>query len=482
MAVDGNKQRIMDIVDEKKDEFIEASDRIWETPETRFTVPKSVEQHYKVLEREGFNITKGVAGMDYAYTATYGSGKPVIGITAEYDALGNLSQEAGNPERKPLVAGAPGQGCGHNVLGTGALGAAVALKTLMKEQHLKGTLKLFGCPAEESGYGKAFMAREGVFDDVDAAFTWHPADTTGVAGGSGLAVMQANFSFKGVAAHAAAAPEQGRDALDAATLMTVGVQFLREHIIDAARIHYAYLDAGGESANVVHPTSTLYFFVRAPFLEQAKEIYDRVVKIGTGAAMMTDTTMSIDFDSACANYVPNHPLSEAMDANLDLVGPLDLTADELEFERRIQANNPEGFEGPLAERLKAADPSLGDDEARELAGSSMCTHKFPLVYTTDTKGQASTDVGDVSWCTPTAQYYGGFEPLGTPAHSWQWVANGQSSVAHKGLVQAAKTIALTAYDALTDADLLAKAKSAYAEQFKGKPYKSVIPPETQPHG
>ncbi|WEV69347.1 amidohydrolase [Bifidobacterium sp. ESL0775] len=482
MAVDSNKQRIMDIVDDKKDEFIEAADRIWETPETRFTVPKSVEQHYKVLEKEGFDIQKGVAGMDYAYIATYGSGKPVIGITAEYDALDNLSQEAGNPDRKPVVPGDPGQGCGHNVLGTGALGAAVALKTLMEEKNLKGTLKLFGCPAEESGYGKAFMARDGVFDDVDAAFTWHPSDMTTVAGGSGLAVMQANFSFKGVAAHAAAAPEQGRDALDAATLMTVGVQFLREHIIDEARIHYAYLDAGGKSANVVHPTATLYFFVRAPYLEQAKPIYDRVVKIAKGAAMMTDTELSIDFDSACANYVPNHPLSEDMDRNLDLVGPLQLTQDELEFERKIQTNNPEGFEGPLAERVKAANPALSDEEANEIAHSSMALPKFPLIYTTNTKGQASTDVGDVSWCTPTAQYYGGFEPLGTPAHSWQWVANGQSSVAHKGLVQAAKTIALTAYDALTDPELLQAAKDAYAQEFKGKPYKSVIPPETQPHG
>lgn len=480
--INDDKRRIMDIVDEKKSEFIEASDRIWETPETRFTVPNSVEQHYKVLEKEGFDVQKGVAGMDYAYIATYGSGSPVIGITAEYDALDNLSQEAGNPDRKPLVEGAPGQGCGHNVLGTGALGAAVALKTLMEEKQLKGTLKLFGCPAEESGYGKAFMARDGVFDDVDAAFTWHPADVTAVAGGGGLAVMQANFSFKGVAAHAAAAPEQGRDALDAATLMTVGVQFLREHIIDEARIHYAYLDDGGKSANVVHPTATLYFFVRAPFLDQAKSIYDRVVKIAQGAAMMTDTELSIDFDSACANYVPNHPLSEAMDRNLDLVGPLELTDEEMEFERKIQSNNPEGYVGPLTERLKAANPDLSDEEASEIANSSMALPKFPLIYTTSTKGQASTDVGDVSWCTPTAQFMAGFEPLGTPPHSWQWVANGQSSVAHKGLVMAAKTIALTAYDALTDQKLLQAAKESYAKQFKGKPYRSVIPPETQPHG
>lgn len=481
-AVDSDKQRIMDIVDEKKGEFIEASDRIWETPETRFTVPKSVEQHYKVLEKEGFEIQKGVAGMEYAYIATYGSGKPVIGITAEYDALANLSQEAGNPERKPLVEGGAGQGCGHNVLGTGALGAAVALKTLMEEKHLKGTLKLFGCPAEESGYGKAFMARDGVFDDVDAAFTWHPGDITAVAGGGGLAVMQANFIFKGIAAHAAAMPEQGRDALDAATLMTVGVQFLREHVIEEARIHYAYLDAGGESANVVHPTAKLYFFVRAPKLNQAQEIYDRVVKIAKGAAMMTDTELTIDFDSACANYVPNHPLSEAMDHNLDLVGPLEITPEEDAFERRIKAHNADGVQQRLMAHAKEAFPDKSDEEIRAIAEAGIATPKFPLVYTTSTKGQASTDVGDVSWCTPTAQFNGGFEPQGSPAHSWQWVANGQSSVAHKGLVFAAKTIALTAYDALTDADLLAKAKAAYAEDFKDEQYKPVIPADVHPHG
>ncbi|KAE8128132.1 MULTISPECIES: amidohydrolase [Bifidobacterium] len=477
-----DKQRIMDIVDDKQDEFIAASDRIWDTPETRFAVKRSVEPYYEVLEKEGFSIRKGIAGMEYAFIATWGSGSPVIGITAEYDALGNLSQEAGNSERKPLVPGGAGQGCGHNVLGTTALGAAVALKTLMEEKQLKGTLRLYGCPAEESGYGKAFMARDGVFDDLDAAFTCHPMDATTVVGSASLAVMQANFEFTGVAAHAAAAPEMGRDALDAAELMNVGVQFLREHIIDQARIHYAFLDAGGESANVVHPSSKIYYFVRAPRLDQVKEIYDRVVNIAKGAALMTDTTLNIDFDSACANYIPNHPLSEAMDANLDLIGPLQLTPEELAFEKDIQLHSAQpGLIDKLAARAKEAFPDKSPAEISEIANSGIALQKLPLVYTDNPKGQGSTDVGDVSWCTPTTYVAVGFEPQGMSPHSWQWVANGKSSVAHKGLVLGAKTIALTAYDALTNPDLLKAAREAFERDLDGATYTSVIPPEVVPH-
>ncbi|WEV64520.1 amidohydrolase [Bifidobacterium sp. ESL0732] len=480
--VDTDKQRIMDIVDEKKDEFIAASDHIWETPETRFTVPKSVEQHYQLLEKEGFKIQKGVGGMDYAYIATYGSGKPEIGITGEYDALGNSSQEAGNPKRKPVVDGGPGQACGHNLLGMGAVGAAVAIKTFMEEKGMPGTIKLFGCPAEESGYGKAFLARAGVFDGLDAVFTWHPQDVGGMVACATLAVMQANFSFKGIAAHASSAPEQGRDALDAATLMTVGVQFLREHVIEEARIHYAYLDSGGESANVVHPTAKLYFFVRAPKLSQAKDIYERVVNIAKGAALMTGTEMSIDFDSACADYLPNHPLTEMMDKNLRLVGPLHLTDEEEKFERALTSNNAPSIKQNVIARNKAAFPEKSDEEIKRISEAGVCPEISPIVYTTSTKGIGSTDVGDVSWCAPTAQFAYACEPQGCSPHTWEWVANGKSSVAHKGLINSCKILALTIYDALTDPELLKQAHDAWVKDLNGEHYESVIPPETQPHG
>lgn len=327
------KERLMQIVEDKQNEFIKASDQIWHTPETRFAVEKSVQPYYDVLEKEGFEIKKGIADMDYSFEATWGKGKPVIGMLAEYDALGNLSQVAGATEHQPIVAGDNGHGCGHNVLGTAALAGAVAIKTLMEEEHLSGTIKLFGCPAEESGYGKAFMARDGIFSDLDIALANHPMDSMSGWGSSSLAVLQCYYQFTGIPAHAAAAPEMGRSALDAAELMNIGVQFLREHIIDSARIHYAFIDAGGESANVVQPSAKLYYFIRAPHVDQAKAIFARVNKIAEGAALMTETKLTKEFDAGCSDFIANKPLTRAIDRNLDIVGPLKLTKEELAFEK-----------------------------------------------------------------------------------------------------------------------------------------------------
>ncbi len=474
-----DKQRIMQIIEDKSQEFIEAADHIWGTPETRFAVKESVQQHYKVLEQEGFEVEKGVGHMDYAYVATWGSGRPVIGITGEYDALGGLSQVADLGEHKPLVEGGNGQGCGHNILGMAAVAAGVGIKTFMEEKGLKGTIKVFGCPAEESGYGKAFMARDGVFDGLDLALSWHPSDVTQAWGSSSLAVLQAYFDFTGVPAHAAAAPELGRSALDAAELMNVGVQFLREHMIDAARVHYAFIDAGGESANVVQSHARLYYFVRAPRMDQAQDLFKRVEKIAQGAALMTETQVKEEFDAACYNFIPNHPLTEAVDRNLDLVGPLPLDQQELDYERRYTDTVPEAGKQRVLSRTKEAFPDLTDEEVRKMAESTMALKKYPLVFTDTASG--STDVGDVSWQTPTAQFSGGFEPQGTSAHSWQWAANGKSSVAHKGLLAAGKTLALTAYDAFTDPDLVKAAKEDFDKTFAGQEYKVVIPDDVMPH-
>lgn len=473
------KQEIIDIIEEKQQEFFEAANCIWETPETRFATEKSVEQHYKILEKEDFTIEKGVANMEYSYVATYGSGKPVIGMLAEYDALGNLSQVADSPEKEALVAGGNGHGCGHNLLGMGALSGAVGIKEYMKRNNLSGTIKLFGCPAEESGYGKAFMARDGVFNGLDAALTWHPMDVNQSWGSSSLAVYQVYYSFKGVSSHAAAAPEHGRSALDAAELMNIGVQFLREHIIDQARIHYAFIDAGGESANVVQPTAKLYYFIRAPRLEQAAEIYERLNKVANGAAMMTETELEIDFDSACANYLPNHALTDVMDENLRLVTPMELTKEELEYQQKFYDGLPEETKKGLYTRAKAAFPELSEEELQEIAAMPVNTKVFPLEYSDKTAG--STDVGDVSWVVPTAQVTIGCEPQGTPPHSWQWVANGKSSVAHKGLLNAGKTIALTAYDVLTNPELVEQMAKEHENTLGGNPYKSAIPDDVMPH-
>lgn len=432
----------------------------------------------EILEREGFSVETGVANMAHSFVATYGSGHPVIGILAEYDALGNLSQVADLGEQKAEVTGGNGHGCGHNLLGTGALAGAVGIKDLMEEEQLTGTIKLFGCPAEESGYGKAFMARDGIFDCLDVALAWHPMDNSAAWGLSSLAVYQIYYNFKGISAHAAAAPEQGRSALDAAELMNIGVQFLREHIIDEGRIHYAFMDVGGESANVVQPTASLYYFIRAPKLEQAEAIYKRVNKIAEGAALMTETDLEIVFDSACANYLPNQAMTTAMYENLKEYGNLQLTAEDQAYSQRYFDSLDDATKAGLVARARQFFPTATEEEITRLATSPVLDDIGPLVFSDATSG--STDVGDVSWVCPTAQVLVGCEPQGTPPHSWQWVANGKSSVAHKGLLAAGKTIATTAYDLLTNPELVEQAKAEHQKTVGGQKYQSAIPPEVMP--
>ncbi|MCD5001880.1 amidohydrolase [Enterococcus saccharolyticus] len=472
------KERIIELIEAKKQKFIDAADKIWATPETRFAVEKSVQPFYDVLEEEGFSIEKGLANMEHCFVATYGAGKPVIGILAEYDALGNLSQVADLGEPKAEVQGGNGHGCGHNLLGTGALAGAVGIKDYMAENQLNGTIKLFGCPAEESGYGKAFMARDGLFDDVDVALSWHPMDISGAWAVSSLAVYQIYYNFKGVSAHAAAAPEHGRSALDAAELMNIGVQFLREHIIDEGRVHYAFMDVGGESANVVQPTASLYYFIRAPKIEQAHEIYQRVNKIAQGAALMTETELEMVFDSACYNYLPNHAVTRVMQENLEQYGSLDLTKEDQAYAKRYYDTLPEPTKESLVARAKAMDPDLSEEEAERLGTLPVSEQIQPLAFSEATSG--STDVGDVSWVCPTAQVFLGCEPQGTPPHSWQWVANGKSSVAHKGLLAAGKVIATTAYDLFTKPELVEQAKKEHKQTVGSKGYQSAIPAEVVP--
>lgn len=471
------KEEIAALIEAKRKELIEAADAIWGTPETRFATKDSVQHYYRILENEGFSLEKGVANMEHAFVASYGSGKPVIGILAEYDALGNLSQVADLGQQKAEIEGGNGHGCGHNLLGTGALAGAIGIKEYMKQEQLEGTIKLFGCPAEESGYGKAFMARDGVFDGIDAALTWHPMDVTSAWGDSSLAVYQVYYNFKGTSAHAAAAPEQGRSALDAAELMNIGVQFLREHIIDQGRVHYAFMDAGGESANVVQPTASLYYFIRAPKLDQADAIYQRVNKIAEGAALMTETELEIDFDSACADYIPNQAITTAMYQNLTAVGDMGITEEDQSYEQRYYDSLTEATKQGLIQRAKVCFPDLSEEEAAAIGKRPIFDEVLPLSFSDKTSG--SSDVGDVSWVVPTAQVLIGCEPQGTPPHSWQWVANGKSSVAHKGLLSAGKVIAATAYDLLSNPELLAQAKAEH-EQKVGGSYRSAIPADVMP--
>lgn len=472
------KHEIAGMIEEKASLFTDASDRIWGFAEERFALNHSATLLCDLLAGEGFRVSRGLARMDDAFVAEYGEGSPVVGILAEYDALGNMNQKADFPEKQQTEPGKPGHGCQHNLLGAGAVTGAVGIKDYMEKHNLKGTVRLYGCPAEESGYGKAFMARDGVFDSLDSILTWHPMDNTNLWSYSSLAVMQAYFHFKGTAAHAAAAPDLGRSALDAAELMNIGVNFLREHIIDSGRIHYAFTDAGGPSANVVQPTASLYYFVRAPKSSQAKAIYDRVVKIAEGAALMTGTEVEVEFSAACADYLVNRTLGDVMYQNLLQAQPV-FTQEELEYARPFCAQLSPDAQVSRRAKLQESFPQSGAAEIDALDASSI-NGKIPELTYPATPMMGSTDVGDASWIAPTAQVVVTTAPNGTPPHCWQWVATGKSSIAHKGMLAAGKTIAFTALDLLQNPAIVQAAKEEHAASLAKNPYVCGIPKNIVP--
>lgn len=474
-----NKQDIIDFLDQNQEKFTKLSDKIWDSPEIRFELKESADTLVDALANEGFAIERNLAGMEDAFVARYGKGSPVIGFLGEYDALTSLSQVADALEKKPIEEGANGHACGHNALGAGSLAAVVAIKEYMDKNNIKGTIKFFGCPAEESGSGKAFMAREGVFKGVDTLITWHPWTENRIWGTSSLANFQVYFNFKGISAHAAAAPHLGRSALDAAELMNVGVNYLREHIIDEARVHYAYLDVGGQSPNVVQPTSSLLYFIRAPKSQQVKEIYDRIVKIAQGAALMTETELEIKWDSACSEYIINDVLGKVMYENMELVGEIDYTDEEVNYAKKyvdtldsVSILNHEKtmknyFNGLPAQELESV---IKAPLIKKLVPYSMIDKALP----------GSTDVGDASFNAPTVQLTAACYPAGTAPHSWQWVATGKSSILHKGLIYAAKVMAMTALDLLESPETINKAKEEFDERLGGQSYQNYIPLDVKP--
>ena len=474
-----SKQNILDYLDQNKEKFANISDKIWDNPEVRFELKESADLLVEALSNEGFSIERNVAEMEDAFVASFGSGSPVIGFLGEYDALSNLSQVADSLEKKPMVEGACGHGCGHNALGTGSLAAALAIKQHIVENEIKGTIKFFGCPAEESGSGKAFMARAGVFKGVDSMITWHPWTENRIWGTSSLANFQIYFNFKGISAHAAAAPHFGRSALDAAELMNVGVNYLREHIIDEARVHYAYLDAGGKSPNVVQPTSSLLYFIRAPKSQQVKEIYDRIVKIAQGAALMTETELEIKWDSACSEYIVNDQLGKVMFENMKLVGEIEYTEEEKEYAQRYVDTLDTATKSSFVKTMRNYFKELPSKEVEELTEASLIQRLVPYSMS-DKAMPGSTDVGDASFNAPTVQLTAACYPAGTAPHSWQWVASGKSTILHKGLIYAAKVMALTALDLLESPDAISKAKEEFNQRLGGEEYQNYIPLDIKP--
>ena len=464
-----NSEKIWQLVDARKDAYEALSDRVWEMPEICYTEYRSVAEHRAMLEAEGFRVTENVAGIPTAVIGEAGEGGPVIAILGEYDALPGLSQVAGIAEPKELVAGGHGHGCGHNMLGSAALLAATAVKNYLAERGIKGRVRYYGCPAEEGGAAKVFMVRAGHFEDVDIAITWHPAAINRVDDAMSLANTRLDFTFKGRASHAAAAPHLGRSALDAVELMNVGVNYMREHMPSDARIHYAMLDAGGVAPNVVQATAKVRYAVRARELPGMRALVERVKKVAAGAALMSETQVDVKVVSAVSNLLGNTPLEQAMQRQMEHLGPPPFDAADRKYAAEIQATlTPEDIASAFA---RAGVPVRKD--------APLCDFVVPY----GTKGapmMGSTDVGDVSWVVPTVQARVATHAIGTPGHSWQITAQGKSGQAKKGMVHAAKVMAGVAVDALDDPALIERAKADHKARTDVTPYDCPLPADVKP--
>ena len=443
-------------VERRAEELRRVHRAIWEFAEVGLEERRSSALLIEQLTAAGFEVKSGVSGMPTAFVATYGSGKPVIGILAEYDALPGLSQNAA-PERSPIVNEGPGHGCGHNALGAGSLGAALAVKAAMEKHSLPGTIRLYGTPAEETLIGKVYMTLDGVFDDLDVCLHWHPADRNEAWLSSNKAAISAKFTFHGVAAHASGSPELGRSALDAVELMNTGANFMREHVRDDARIHYVIVDGGGQP-NVVPAKATVWYYVRSDDHDQAEAQFNWLRDIAQGAALMTRTKMEMRIDTDCHEVILNQPLADVLTKNLQRVGAPKFTPEEVEFARRLQAPLAAQFGKPFATAL--------DDEVTTAPRPS--------------RSSGSTDVGDISWRVPTGGLKTTCFATDSPGHSWQNVACVGTSIGEKGMLYASKVLAAAALDLFEDQQLVAQARADFVERMKKRKYTTVIPDGQRP--
>lgn len=464
-------ERALAWIEENGGRLTELSDRIWEFAELGLHEHRSAGLLADALEAAGFRVERGVAGMPTAFVAIWGEGQPTIGFLGEYDALPGVSQKV-SPVREELVPGGPGHGCGHNLLGVGALGAVIALKEEMQARGLCGTLRYFGCPAEENFSGKAFMARDGLFEGLDACLTWHPGTLNLVRTGSSLALNSMNVTFYGVASHASGAPHLGRSALDAVELMNVGVNYLREHIPEKARVHYVIRD-GGLQPNVVPARASVWYYVRAPERHHVEEVYERVLKCAEGAALMTGTTYEVEFLDGIYNLLPNRALEKVLEEAMGVAGTPRFGEAELDFARRIAESFPPGQKDNMIEELPL------NEETKDLLRAQVLNDTI-IALREDLPPRGSTDVGDVSWCCPTAQFTTACAALGTPGHSWQFTAQAGMGIGHAGMLAAARVLAQAGLHLLLDQEALERAQAEFRKRAQGRPYRCPIPPEVQP--
>ena len=422
--------------------------QIWDFAEVGYKEVKSTALLQEELSKNGFKIEKGVGGMPTAFVASYGTGSPVIAILAEFDALPGLSQE-NTPSRKAIPTKNAGHACGHHLFGTASMAAGIAIKTLIENKKLKGTIRVYGCPAEEGGSGKVFMVRAGLFKDVDIAIHWHPGDNNAVTMTSALANKSAKFRFKGLSAHAAGAPEKGRSALDGVEAMNNMVNMMREHVPQQTRIHYVITD-GGKAPNVVPDFAEVYYYVRHPKKDDVVKIFERVVNAARGAALGTETTVDYEIIGGTHDLLLNTALAEVMQLNLEKVGGVNLSPEDVAFGKTIQGTFT--YEVPAIETASTIKP----------------------LTTIESSGGGSTDVGDVSYAVPTVGMRAATWTPGTPAHSWQAVASGGTEIGIKGMMIGAKAMALMAIDLFSDPALIEKAKKEFRQDIGNYQYKALL--------
>jgi aminobenzoyl-glutamate utilization protein B len=452
--------------------IIEASDKVFDFAELGLVEEKSSKFLAEILESHDFSIEMGVAEMPTAFIATYGKGHPTIGFMGEFDALPGLSQKP-VPYRDPVEEGAPGHGCGHNIHGVTGVMAAIATMKTMEKHGLEGTLKFFGTPAEETYSGKVFMVRAGCFAGVDTVLSHHPDHFNVARIGSYLAMNSAKFHFYGTTAHAAATPYMGRSALDAVELMNVGVNFMREHVIPEARVHYV-IEKGGMQPNVVPDYARTWYYIRAPEREQVDHIYRWVLEIAEGAALMTQTKLKVEFIEGLSNVLPNKGLSELVIANMRDIGAPNYSADELKFaEEMAKTVTKEAKSEQLRASKRPGWKQLVENDVhidREIHDPWDEGIVWP----------GSTDTGDVSWVAPTMEFSTATATLEAAGHDWQWTACMGMSIGHKSLIFATKVMAGSAVELITKPDLLKKIKAEHAEKMTGRKYICPIPKDIKP--
>jgi len=449
-------EKYLGIIDQRADLFYGVSDALWDEAELPYGEYKAVDMITGILEKEGFTVERNVANIPTCFTATYGTKGPHMGILAEYDALSGMSQEAHCPEQKSIPGKDTCHGCGHNLFAGGSLAAALAVKAYIEDGH-DGIVTLFGCPAEEGGSGKVFMARAGVFKGIDTVISWHPERMYMVRTRPSLANKSILFSFEGIASHAGGSPEKGRSALDAVELMNVGSNFLREHMPLTNRLHYAIIDAGGTAPNMVQSHAKVMYTIRSVDNEGLQELKERVERIAQGAALMTDTKVSWKTVSAYSNLITIPTLQQVgTEAMKDLVMPIP-TAEDLEYGRKLQESmiltKEQKAEGPFAAYVRDPAPPVPHG--------------------------GSTDTADVSWNTPTLQFHIGNWVVGTPGHSWQAVSQCKSPYAKRAMLFGGQAVAGTIIRMLDNPELIAQAKAEHAAKV-GDGYVCPLPDDVEP--